>query len=644
MALRQNRIIPAASAAFVWLLLFLAASPAYALEANSQPTQTFEQRRQAVLSQLYAAGPSERVCPDTPDLRRECGLLPKLGFGLGALYRAHDRAEIDAGNTAIREVATRLFELLGSKKSKTSFESSSDRFYNRLLVPFGLLTRVYFLFSDEGTFQAGRLAKHNQQQIPALLWNFVRSRCRITDTDRLHTWRIPRNESENHHSLRINACWAAAAILSRSSFVCGDCKYDDGSGPKIQLSAWTEYLKEYIRQRPKYGGFTEFFSPTYYKYTLMNVYNLGDFSADAELRKLATSLLDVWFAEWAEEQIEGIHGGSKTRFYFDSIGKVLVGSELGWLYFGLGSMHRGNYHPGLMAMTTSQYRPPDLVSDIATDVTGRGKYEVRSRRPGLLRQTGTNDIREVDAAAGGIVRYTYVTPSFAMGTTMVAKVPTKNWEAGSAQNRWSGLVLAGDRERHLFAYPANSNSKGGTASTYNVEWGVQHKGTQIVQKLASPYGSRSGNMTVWIGGDLVPQREGDWVFFESSAYVAVRPVFGRLVDHVGPPRGLALTEDFSPIILYAADRSDFQNFESFKQAVKSAPLATDGHAILFRAPRDGAAITFFYNSERLPEIDGVPINLAPPYAFDSPFIQARWGEGLITIRKGSAEIVRDFRN
>src|SRR5207248_4067181 len=106
--------------------------------------------------------------------------------------------------------------------------------------------------------------------------------------------------------------------------------------------------------------------------------------------------------------------------YFQYMGRSFVGLDLGWLYFGIGSMQPSNEHPVLIAMTTSRYRPPALVARIALDVADRGRYEVMSRRPGLLSRPGVDRTFDMDGASGGRVRYTSVCPSFGLGTTMGA--------------------------------------------------------------------------------------------------------------------------------------------------------------------------------------------------------------------------------
>jgi len=50
---------------------------------------------------------------------------------------------------------------------------------------------------------------------------------------------------------------------------------------------------------------------------------------------------------------------------------------------------------------------------------------------------------------GGILRYSYCDPAFIMGTPMTAARPLEDWAAISAQNRWQGLIFAGEHDARI---------------------------------------------------------------------------------------------------------------------------------------------------------------------------------------------------
>ena len=89
------------------------------------------------------------------------------------------------------------------------------------------------------------------------------------------------------------------------------------------------------------------------------------------------------WALWAEQQINGVNGGAKTRCYPDRAeGAANPLSAAAWYVLGSDDLPKPK-RPPASAFLTSTWKIPDVVMDIAFDVSGRGSYEVIQRRPGL---------------------------------------------------------------------------------------------------------------------------------------------------------------------------------------------------------------------------------------------------------------------
>ena len=97
---------------------------------------------------------------------------------------------------------------------------------------------------------------------------------------------------------------------------------------------------------------------------------------------------------------------------------------MAWFYFGIGKQPHVYGHDVNAAF--SDYRPPAVVADIALDVKGRGRYEVRQRAQGLGKQGRSNAMvsagskvpNKLRTDGGGILRYSYCDPAFIIGTPM----------------------------------------------------------------------------------------------------------------------------------------------------------------------------------------------------------------------------------
>ena len=63
---------------------------------------------------------------------------------------------------------------------------------------------------------------------------------------------------------------------------------------------------------------------------------------------------------------------------------------------------------------------------------------VASKAPNQLRTDG-----------GGILRYSFCDPAFILGTPMTEARPLSDWVAISAQNRWQGVIFAGEDDARI---------------------------------------------------------------------------------------------------------------------------------------------------------------------------------------------------
>ena len=305
--------------------------------------------------------------------------------------------------------------------------------------------------------------------------------------------------SENHHAQAWAGFWGAAQIFSQHPDY-KDRRYADGTTPAQMAAAMNDYFKRFTSERAAKGLLVECNSG-YNKYTLGGWYNVADFSDDAVLRRRMAMLLDLFWADWAIEQINGVRGGSRHRCYTgagSTTGASMDG--MAWFHFGLGPAK--SQHPSHMCGATTFWRPSPVVVDLALDPVGRGVYEYSSRRPGLLQPRKAVDapaqyasdpkhaffaaqgVYQLRPEGGALLRYTYCTPDFVMGTSMVEARPREDWAAISSQNRWEGVIFAGHPTARIFVQPLQP-SRG---SVYNANWSVQKRGTLIVQRLKTSNG------------------------------------------------------------------------------------------------------------------------------------------------------------
>lgn len=536
----------------------------------------------------------------------------------------------DVANQALQEYAHFFIDNPAERKDKDNFYWNTD-----------IVCRIVELFGSRGTLAPGRLTKATEDLLLELAWVYCQDISKVTDAETLisKTWHI--HESENHHLQRFSTIWHFSKLLKDDQRY-KHRTYDDGKTPLEHYNAWTHYALEYLKERARKGLFVEIGSPGYGLMSLKGIYGFYDYAEDEALKRTAGMLLDLFWASWAEEQIDGVRGGGKTRIYQGHSSRDVNDSirRAAWYYLG-----RGEGTPpqaNMFALITSDYRMPLVVMDIALDTNGRGVYEIAQRRMGLA-QDGyfTPPDYRLRTDYGGLLKYSYCTPEFILGTLMCEALPLQDWAMISSQNRWHGVIFAGYPSARIYLQCRNDQPE----KTYNQQWSVQRKGTLIAQRLAGDEFSRTPNeMRVWfsnLGLSNRRQRQG-WVFVEAeSAYAAVRPVDGGFQWRGANGDWLRCKNSLTPVIIEVASKSHYRDYSAFQESVLASELGYD-EPILTYVGLSGDRFTFYSDYSHAPEINGQEVDYAPEHVFDSPFIHSVWNSGIITIRKGHRTHSLDF--
>ena len=378
----------------------------------------------------------------------------------------HLNEQIDEANLAVRTMCQYHLD-----RPQTLLEVHS--FPNAIRY----LARFTLLYGPDGSRTKGLITKETHAVILETLWTWSQAKLKIADTEikPWHTWTA--HSSENHHANHFASCWAATMLLSREPAY-RDRKLADQHKATEHHAAWTDWVMEYLRQRGRKGMTVEVDSPSYAAATLGAVYFIHDLTEEPELRRLASHYMTLAWALWAEQQINGVNGGAKTRCYPDRAkGAANPLSAAAWYVLGSDD-HPKPRRPPADTFLTSTWKMPDVVMDIAFDVSGRGAYEVIQRRPGL-RPAEAEPTYKTHLApnASALLRYTYATPDFMMGSLFCDALPYDAWNAISSQNRWHGVIFSGDRYARIYPYCETDRS------SYNAHWAVQKRGTLIAQKL-----------------------------------------------------------------------------------------------------------------------------------------------------------------
>lgn len=517
-----------------------------------------------------------------------------------------------------------------------------------------IVMRLVEMYGPNGTRKPGLLTAETEAIVLKPIWIYVKTLSTLDKAEikNSQTWHV--YGSENHHVMDFVTHWHFSK-LAKDRPEYKNLKYDDGATAAEHYEAWNDYIVAYCLERARKGICVEMRSDGYNTTTLRCFYNFYDFG-EPQVRRSAGMYIDLYLAYWAEEQIAGHMGGGGSRVRGNNAfqqKRTHHNAALAWFYFGIGQPPTV-YGKNVNA-TLSDYRPPAVIADIATDTEGRGRYEIRQRAQGLgkvINEEGHNkSVLRTDG--GGILRYSYCDPAFIIGAPLTEARPTEDWAAISSQSRWQGVIFAGEHDPRIVPIVRAANGK----DSMNGQWSVQSKGSMIVQKLETSRGAGEMMTRFSIDGISKPERDGDTVFTEAlGAYAAVRVARGDFTiqenrlearrtgggTSLGPPGYILIPEDeYSPIILEVMAKSDVENFDAFKAKVKANDIRFSRSELKYTTIY-GDRLTFDTNQREVPTINFQPVNYAPKKVYDSPFLNAEYNSGVVTITKGDRKKVVDF--
>jgi hypothetical protein len=538
---------------------------------------------------------------------------------------------------------------------------------------------LYSLFSEESEWFPSRLNRDLQRKIEDLLWSYALAKSTTARADLKYVWFI--QGSENHDLMDLgNAFLALQALKGKSPYK--EIPLQDGKFAKEHVEAWTAYFTEYARQRSRYGLSIEIASPIYGKYFIPELFNLYDFSEDPGLRDAMKKYLDLIWADWAIEQLNGVRGGGKSRCYQGDYSRQSRSDA--YRIMGQLLLQEGDWsnpspfsHPiqgyGFI-LATSRYRLPDLIREIALHSERRGEYVYRSKRPGLM--TGLEELPplgdhpcwyHIDAHDSRLVRYTWCTPDHLMGCFLSDPrlehefVVQPNWPeervrsyaAIHAQNRWQGINFGSDPDARIFPQCVGKpdKNKPNLSITYLQQVAVQHENVLIVQ-MNREVPENTAIRVFFSKGmkDRLVQEEGWWFLEEGNSYAAVRinsttEGWKAAESAWEDEHFLRAGEPYAPILFVTGRKHRFPGLSDFQDWVLAQRGKVAGGCLEFTfEDKSGKQVELCLSLDEvsLPKIEGVPIDLSPPLTYASPFLRSATDSSEISLSfEGKTEILFD---
>ena len=397
--------------------------------------------------------------------------------------------------------------------------------------------------------------------------------------------------------------------------------------------------------------------------------NILDFADDPRLQHNARALLDLCWADWAVEQLNGIRGGAKARCYQGKYSRF--GGRDCWYMMGTLLLKRdgwegpGNFtHPIMgfgLVLATSGYTLPPVITRLATESAQRGEYIYQSRRPGRMTHVDPQPPK-VDhscwyhfATDSRFLRYTWSTPDHILGSYTLDPALREDYQiypaepdradgryaAISTQNLWQGLTFnTGPDARIYFACEGKvAKNDPAVSTTYVQQIAVQHENVLLVQANRN-YPPITGLKICFATGmkERLIERNGWRILEEGDSYAALR-IFHAEGDGATwlNERELRTGNPFDPIVLVTGRKATFATVKDFAAYLDGHRWTKENGQLAYHfTDRSGteSRLGLFINEARIPLKNGAPVDLAPRRYYDNPFFEERSDRNTVRITFG----------
>ena len=431
-------------------------------------------------------------------------------------------------------------------------------------------------------------------------------------------------------SENIMLCYNFGSWYLSLGYLQEDPRYADrvlrsGKTVKEHYEQWNDFMKKWLRYRALNGMWIELGANYLNNYTMPMLQAIYLGGADPEVRKLAEMLLDLTFIDDAQCSFGNIRGGGKSRNKQQGIyGSLTRYSQ---------PFYEGKTIGGKSAHLISAcgYEPPDVAILLRNyEQYPEKPIEIINRRIGE-----TPEELNVCAANSRAVNYMWKTRHYMLGGSI--RLPKAKFIAMYVQMQWNGLIFANGSGLYPVSY-----------------WSYlfQHKNVMIVQRLTE------NDFQFWTGAMQERVDKDGYAFIncDGNAYAALRPASGgfKWADKKGQrhtggmggriPAGTFLIPDEqdTPVLIHAGDVDEYGSFEGFMEAVLAKKLELREDRVVYSGPGQDEIEFFLHDTGKPPHVNGTPFQYLREMVYDSPFMQRKEGENVVTVRVGDRTAVYDF--
>lgn len=557
------------------------------------------------------------------------------------------------------------------------------------LQPNIYVNAMYYSFSSKGRIKPGRLTPECERKLLEYYWKHCEIKNDIA-TARQCTWWV--TGSENH-----DANFKMSNLISSQIFMhepdyakriypdlgrmqgygygegsafrtgakaqnppLGNGNYKDGKSYNAadHYKAWVAFWKEYFAERARHGFFIEHNAQNYMVHTHNFLHSIYTWCEDEELRRETRMFFDLVWAQWAQDQAAGITGGAVNR---GSPGYTAMGQMAEFL---MGAP------AGRGPDASGDYEWPREVWEMVLGRSAMGEYAFVSRKPNeaqdvWLQPPGTEHTMIVRPDSR-LVRYSWATPDYVMGTRMDhpnalychlwASAEAITFPAAAAKIEWSAQpnMVAQDRNVAILQikksfsnqcprwFPQGARQPAPLTMHFIGLEKVEEKGGWVFAQQGNAYAAirvvlpaAATMQPNTVKGNLQPtttefDKEGLALYqVEPNAYT-----WDQKASH-GNSRTLMAKDVQAAVIIEASRKAHHATLEAFEQDILDNPIrlkrVVRSYVMTYRGcGKDAKELFLNTATTEVPMIGGQCMRYDCP-TFDSPWLHGDAGSGVVTL-------------
>ncbi len=483
---------------------------------------------------------------------------------------------------------------------------------------------------------------------------------------------LERGNTENHWLM-----FYVGNLLTAERWPDAECMWNGLSAEANRREA-TRWILGMI-ERTAVNGHHEYDSPQYHVEHVVPMVVLADNTSDPHLRRQVEQVLSLYVADMALEYFYGAWAGGHCREGYRENTWKRSGAVAGlqYLYFGgedFDPFYHG--HGFCTPAATAAFRPPALFAEIALD---------RST-PHVVKKTKAprTIYRRVEHEAQPVRKYTYMSPSFALGSTQVGlpgpgsgPIDLISWDlTWKGENQQATICCnhpyrSPDRfSAFLVGYPQQIGRQIGSDKPY-LQWPdrlfgaspyermMQHEGVVIVLYQIPP-DDEAPFINLFLPRTMAWMERDGWIMGDTGtgAYVALYPIGPydwTEIREAGSARFLAadpnqvdgwllrIPDVNGGLILETREADGEESFESFcaLRAASQPDLAGwPGRNRVAVDTLDGCRMEMFFDGPH--RVNGEAIDYDAYPLYEAPGVDAPAGTGKMTFRRGDQKVALDF--